>query len=172
MDHVFDDIAILEQARNGAGALAYRADIHVTFYLHAAKDELSSRRHKRPVYKDAIYFSTRATGSKDFVSGPANPENIANYPKEWAEFRERMENAKTSIRSLPRVTPAVLLTLEELGIFSIEDFAVSKPTPELQLAHAIATRWVESGAVEPAKKKGGWPKGKARKHVQDAEAAA
>lgn len=174
MDHIFDEMAMLASAKSGAGALTYRADLHVMFYLHAAKDEIASHKEGRSIYKDAIYFSVKARDSKDFISSPASPENIAQYPKEWADFRERMENPKTSTRMLPRVTPAVLLTLDELGIFSIEDFAASTPPPELSASHAIALRWL--GAIEPkdaAKSKGGWPKGKPRKgHAQDAKAAA
>ena len=172
MDNVFDEIALLEQAKSGAGALAYRAELHVTFYLHATKDDIASRKEGRPIYRDAIYYSVKAEGTKDFMSAPATPENIANHPKEWSVFRERMENTKTSIRALPRVTPAALLTLEELGIHSIEDFAASTPTPELEQMHAVAVRWV--GAAVPAEpKKRGWPKGKPRKgHGEDAQAAA
>lgn len=173
MNAVLDDIAILEQARQGgAGALSYRTDVRVQFYLHASKDELASRKENRPIYKDAIYLSTHAAGVKDFISALAKPDDIAKHPKEWAEFTERMQNKRTSIKNLPRATPAVLLTLEELGIFCIEDFAASTPTPELAEAHAIACRWV--GAVEEApKRKGGWPKGKPRKSDgKDAQAAA
>jgi hypothetical protein len=173
MSAVLDEIKILEQAKQGgAGALSYRTDVRVQFYLHAAKDELASRKHGRPIYKDSIYISTHAVGVKDFISAPTKPEDIARHPAEWKEFCDRMENKRTSIRHLPRVTPAVLLTLEELGIASIEDFAASTPTAELAEAHAIALRWV--GAVEEApKRKGGWPKGKPRKSDgKDAQAAA
>lgn len=172
MNAVLNDIAILEQASQGTGTLTYRTDIRVQFYLHASKDELASKKHGRPIFKDAVYMSTHAVGVKDFMSSLAKPEDIAKHPKEWAEFTERMENKRTSIKNLPRATPAVLLTLEELEVFTIEDFAASVPTPELEAAHSIALRWV--GAVqESPKRKGGWPKGKPRKgNGEDAEAAA
>jgi hypothetical protein len=174
MSAVLDDIAILEQAKQGgAGSLTYRTDIRVQFYLHASKDELSSRKHGRPIYKDSIYMSTHAAGVKDFMSSPATPEDISNHPAEWKEFTDRMENKRTSVRHLPRLTPAVLLTLEELQIHTIEDFAASTPTPELEEAHAIALRWVGAAQCEAPKRKGGWPKGKPRKgNAEDAQAAA
>lgn len=176
---VLDDIAILEQARQGgAGALQYRADIRVQFYLHASKDELASHKHGRPIYVDQIYMSTHAAGVKDFMSSPATPEDIANYPAEWQEFTGRMQNKRTSVRQLPRVTPAVVMTLEEMKIHTIEEFAASTPPPELSDAHAIALRWVaaaegEAPNAQAPKRKGGWPKGKSRKgNAEDAQAAA
>ena len=172
MDNVFDEQAVLQQAAQGAGIVKYRSDLRVMFYLHATRDELASTREGRPIYVDTIYISTKATGTKDFMSSPVTPEDIRNHPQEWAAFQSS-QDSKTPISRLPKITPAEFLTLQELEISSIEDFAASTPTPELERAHAVAVLWVgaiEQKAEEPKRK--GWPKGKPRKPREESQAAA
>ena len=171
MDNVFDEQAVLQQAAQGAGMLRYQSDVRVAFYLHATRDELASAREGRPIYVDTIYMSRKALNTKDFISSPASPEDIRAHPKEWADFQERRES-KTHLGYLPKITPAELLTLHEMEIFSIEDFAAAKPTPELERAHAIALRWLGAVEAKPEAKRKGWPKGKPRKPREDAQAAA
>lgn len=171
MDNMFDEQAVLQQAAQGAGTLRYQSDLRVAFYLHATRDDLASAREGRPIYVDTIYMSKKAVNTKDYISSPASPEDIQSHPDEWAAFQER-KGSKTHLGYLPKITPAELMTLQELGIQSIEDFAASKPTQELERAHAIALRWTGSVQAKPEMKRKGWPKGKPRKPREDAQAAA
>lgn len=176
MDNQFDEQALLQQAQAGAGMLAYRNDLRVQFYLHATRDELASTRELRPIYVDTVYIVTRASGTVDFMSRPATPDDIRRHAPEWTAFQARQDQAQTPISKLPTITPAEFLTLQELEVGSIEAFAERTPTPELARAHAVALRWVACLSVDapvtPAAKKGGWPKGKPRKPREDTQAVA
>jgi len=171
---LYDEEAMVASLRaNGGlgGQLEYKNDMHVWFVMHASKDEIASAREGRPIYHEAPYMGMKARDVKDYLTKPATAEDIEAHPREWEAFQSMRTNPKTSLRCLPKMTMAAFLTLQEMKVASIEDFAARATVyPELESLHAIAKRWVSVG--EEPKAKGGWPKGKARKAREDAQAAA
>lgn len=167
----FDDAAILEQAKAGAGKIEYRQDFVVWFTRHAVKDEVASKRLGRPIYVDATYFVRKARDVKDFVTVPATEEHYREFPAEFAAFSEAVKNPRTPINALPRMTPCAFMTLQEIGVHTIEDFAAKQSVfPELEDLHAIAKRWMAETSGE--KKHRGWPKGKPRGPRENSQATA
>ena len=176
MPLAFDEDAILAQARQqGSGSLEYKHDFVVKFTLHAVRDATASERSGRNVYTNVVYFARKARDVKDYITAPATDEHFREFPREYAEFRQSLEDRRTHITKLPRMNPAAYKTLEELGVFTIEDFAaLAGVYEELSDLHAIARRWVAEDrgtAATVDKRKGGWPKGKPRGRARSGEDA-
>ena len=175
----------MERTGAGAGMIERQVRVVVWFYPWAVRDDLASRKEGRTIYHDAPYCARRAIGDKDYISGPATPAMIAEYPQEWARYQGAMTSPKSSIRYLPgaEIKPSILKYCEDAGFFAIEDLATAAEVqPELEGAKLLAQRWVamarDMAVPAPvAKKRGGRVKGsknrpKGPAHAEDAKTAA
>ena len=170
-----DDNQILRQIESGepVGIINRNVKVVVTFYTHAIKDEVASKREGRTIYKNVDYVQRKAIGDKDFISAPVQLSDQDNYPQEWAAYQAWKLNPKTHVRTLPRMTPAHFRLCEDLQIPTIQDLAVTEVPPELEELKQIAIAWLRFEKGEPEVKKGGRPKGsKNRPKNEDAKAAA
>lgn len=164
-----------------AGVTERPLNIKVWFVPVAEKDELASKREGRTIYKESVYLGRRNVGDRDYVTQPASPELIAEYPQEWADFQNKIRNPRTSILHLPMIEmhPAIRMYCEDARIGSIEALAEAPNVqPELKAAQELARRWIAMvhtpvELTTQAKNKGGRPKGSKNKaHVEDTQAAA
>lgn len=146
-----DDSDILRQIQNGTpvGVVERNRKVHARFYTHAIKDDVASRREGRSIYRNVDYVQRIAVGDKDFVSAPVQLTDQQLFPVEWAAYQAWKNNPKTSIKNLPRMTPADYKLCEELEIFAIEDLAVSDVPPELVELKRIAVLWLSLVAGQP-----------------------
>lgn len=167
-----DVLAQLEKpGNNGTGLVERKVRVQAWFYMHAILDEVASKREGRKIYKDAPYVSRRAQGDKDFISGPVQLSDTVTFPAEWQAFQDWLRNPRTSVKSLPKMTPAAFRTCEELEIPTIEDLAAAPSVPpELSAHQAMAQAWVALSNPEVKKQRA--PYGSRKKHAQDAKAAA
>lgn len=170
---MMDDSDILRQIQSGnpVGVVERNRQVRARFYTHAIKDDVASRREGRSIYRNVDYIQRVAVGDKDFVSAPVQLSDTHNFPQEWAAYQAWKARPVTSIRCLPKLTPADLLLCEELGIRTIEDMAASDVQPELAELKRIAILWLSLAAgnsvapasVETGKRKGGRPPGSKNK---------
>lgn len=96
------------------------------------------------VYRDEVVVEEHAEGEKDFMSFKATAEHKARYPQEWARFEEQRKRNAHDVRLSPGCTPAVVATLEGIGIRTLEGLAAfDKPLPEFIEKHrAFAKRFL------------------------------
>jgi hypothetical protein len=172
----FNEQDIADQLSRGAGIIETKKAVTVWFYPHATRDDVASQRAGRTIFVDVHYMTVKGKNDVDFMSRLVSPEDVGNYPKEWAEYQARLADTRTSVRSLPKMRPSILKTLEIYGIQTIEDLAVADVVPELLEYKALAIRWLDvaKGVETVAKNKGGRPKGSKNKvtHAEVSEAAA
>lgn len=96
------------------------------------------------VYRDEVVIEEHAEGEKDFMSFKATAEHRQKYPQEWARFEESRKRVAHDLRLSPGCTPAVIATLEGIGIRTLEGLAAfDKPLPEFIETHrAFARRFL------------------------------
>ena len=96
------------------------------------------------VYRDVVVIEERAEGEKDYVSVRATDAHRRQYPAEWQRFNDSQTKVWHDVRLSPGCTPAVVATLEELGIRTLEGLvAFDKPLPEFIEKHrAFAKRFL------------------------------
>lgn len=96
------------------------------------------------VYRDVVVIEERADGERDYVSVKATEAHKRQYPNEWQRFSDSQTRVSHDVRLSPGCTPAVIATLEEMGIRSLEGLAAfDKPLPEFIEKHrAFAKRFL------------------------------
>lgn len=177
MNYNFNEQDIADQLSRGAGIIETKKAVTVWFYPHATRDDVASQRAGRTIFVDVHYMTVKGKSDVDFMSRLVSPEDVGNYPKEWAEYQARLADTRTSVRCLPKMRPSILKTLELYGIQTIEDLAVANVVPELEEYRALANRWlIAASSIETTtiKNKSGRPKGSKNKvtHAKVSEAAA
>jgi hypothetical protein len=171
----FNEQDIADQLSRGAGIIETKKMVSVWFYPHATRDDVASQRTGRTIFVDVHYMTVKGKSDVDFMSRLVSPEDVGNYPKEWAEYQAKLADTRTSVHHLPKMRPSILKTLELYGIQTIEDLAVADVVPELDQYKALAIRWLEvANGSEAVKSKGGRPKGSKNKvtHAEVSEKVA
>lgn len=102
-----------------------RGRVRAFFTLEAVKDGKASEAAGYPIYREVPHVLQVAEGERDGIALPVKAEHRKAYPQEWEAFQARLQNRVSSIRALPGITPAVIATLEELRIHTVEQLAAS-----------------------------------------------
>ena len=96
------------------------------------------------IYRDVVVIEERAEGERDYISVKATEAHKRQYPNEWKRFSDSQTKVWHDVRLSPGCTPAVVSTLEEMGIRTLEGLAAfDKPLPDFIEKHrAFARRFL------------------------------
>lgn len=118
------------------------------FSLSALRDAKESERRGYPVWKDVPHVMQLHDGDKDGISVPVTGEHRRMYPAEWQNFQDASARGWSLVASLPGSSPALVATMEELGIRYVEQLAerhVVAPTPMIR---GVAAQEPEDGTAD------------------------
>lgn len=111
------------------------------FYDGALRDAKASEREGHNVYVSAPYVTIKAQGERDSISLPATREHQMQFRESWERFQaSKAATAPSPLVVLPTITGAVIRTLTELGIKTVEKLAaapildrveIGEETPEM-----------------------------------------
>jgi predicted RecB family nuclease len=127
----------------------------VRFYIGSVRDILASKQHKRDVYKDAIMINV-INSKNDIVDRLAEDEHKRKFPRHWEKFIETTEykrfiggseeeHAFTPVSEVSGVGPAVLKSLEAIGIDSAEALVNAE---ESDIDHIRGFKKIQDAALE------------------------
>ena len=104
------------------------------FYDGALRDSKASEREGHNVYVSAPYVTIKAQGERDSISLPATREHQMQFREAWERFQaSKAASAPSPIAALPTITRAVIRTLNELGVYSVEQLAAAPILDRVQI---------------------------------------
>lgn len=92
----------------------------VRFYVKPFQDQNESRKQGRPVFIDREYVEIRTPGSRDAVARPAQPKDIARFPRHYEAFKNRTSqdiHEGTPLSEWPLIARSLI---EELTFFNVK----------------------------------------------------
>ena len=97
----------------------------VKFYTEAVHQEYQSIQEGRPIYKDEVFVSIRAPGSRSEVTAPATAEYQQRFPRQWAMFKRGAEQALsgTPLTMLPWLSKSQVAELNAAHCYTVEQLA-------------------------------------------------
>ncbi len=119
-----------------------------TFSEEARIDREASELEGHSVYANTVYVTVRAQGERDCISVPATKEHQLQFAAEWREFKERSAEApKSDLRNLPTISKAVIRTLHELGVYTVEMLASAEIVDRVEVPELPDEDFVLPGVV-------------------------
>jgi hypothetical protein len=96
------------------------------FVMEPLLDRAATDREGHKVYKPAPHVTIRAKGERDGISVPVTKEHQRLFKTDWEAFQERSTRTfESSLYHLPTIDKAVIRTLQELGIPTVERLAAA-----------------------------------------------
>ncbi len=96
------------------------------FVTEPLLDRAASDREGHKVYKPAAFVTIRAQGERDGISVPATKEHQLRFKADWQKYQDHLSRTYESrLHVLPTIDKAIIRTLEDLGIPTIEALAAA-----------------------------------------------
>ena len=102
----------------------------ISFYDHAAYNEVLSKQSGRPRYTEKTYTLMKPTHPdlkvRDKVSHPTRPDEIENHPREWEIYQKTKRDQhefKPPLQAIPGMRISYFRELQALEIFDAESLA-------------------------------------------------
>lgn len=98
-------------------------------------DPVSTDREGHAVYRSQPFVTVRAKGERDCICVPVTKEHQLQFAQQWREFVDRTSRATQSdLLHLPTINLAIVRTLHELGIFTVEMLADAEIVDRVEVA--------------------------------------
>jgi hypothetical protein len=105
------------------------------FVTEPLLDREATDREGHRVYKPAPFVTIRAQGERDGISVPVTKEHQRQFKDDWAAFQERSTRTfESSLYHLPTIDKAVIRTIQELGIPTVERLAAAPIAARVEVA--------------------------------------
>jgi hypothetical protein len=99
--------------------------VNVRFYKGPKLMGALSDAAKRPVYEDRDFIEIKIVGEKDLAVHEVREEHRTRFPRNWEAYLrgQNVAHDGTPLESWPEMTPAKVLNLKGIGIFTVEELA-------------------------------------------------
>lgn len=128
------------------------------FYYHPIK--VVDEETQREEWQDVLYIEIRAKGQKNSSQSINLSDKLkleeykARFPRAWAEFDRGAENVPIDgipLAEMPQATPALIKTLNDLDIRSVEDLANAPDSAVFDIRDGYRFRQAAHAYIESMK---------------------
>ena len=97
------------------------------FHLEAVQNKALSDEQGTPVFENVEFVTLRNIGSRDTVVKKVDAKIKQRFPMQYARFKAGQEQVPDGIplKEWPAIDKAQVMTAQQLGIFTVEQFAAS-----------------------------------------------